>query len=1123
MRTNFLTRGMKYSLMAVMMLITMVTAKAQPGNGGGGWQDSTDYPQFRVMQFMMDVNEEFEMDYGFMQWQLAGQDSSLIEPEVTFELEYQSPFTNQQFMQPTGMTISDEGVVNWTPTVAGNYYFGVRASLSDIPEETILIGNVIRVTPGQVQRCAKIVGQVTMSIPTDSMGLFRGAQVIALPMQGEQGAMTPYYGDMRANGTYRINVPAGSYKVAVHFMNTVKFYPNANNVDDAEVLTVACPDSVVANFTISNEDIPDIVYFTTYPQGYELNAGETGTYDADAVSTQGNAVNYRFEPIYDNQGNASAIATVDAETGVATFSATTRGKHSFIIEAYVPGDSLASEIQIVNFWVRGNQTPDDSLLCAYIMGTVTVDDLTDSVRIRGAVYALPMMDYEENEIPMPLLRQYMAEIGENGNYAIRVPAGDYRLVVKYGNIQKFYPNTLSIVEAQVLTLACNDSLVANFTISNEDIPEEINFTTEPQGYELNAGEVGTYDADAVSSQGNTINYRIAEMRNDNDEDVTVAIDAETGVATFSATTRGRHIFFIEAYVPGDSLTRAIQSVYFWVRNNQEPNDSLMCAYIRGTVTVNSEDEDFEIDGMVYALPVFNDNEPNTPGMRSYMAEIEEDGSYRVRVPAGDYKLLFYSEMCEPKFYENSDDYETATVITAVCGDTSMSYNITLEPFTPPVTYTVSGRVFSEANDEGLRAVVYLFLNNDYENETDFADNNYESGINIFTDDNNNEGNRNRRMIAVETNQDGTYSIEIPEGLSFKAFAKPRNQRMFIGEYYNNTTNIEDAELITLTENRSGVDFGLARFVEEPESQFNISGTVKDESNANVLAMVTLIRKPGDNENTNSYKFVNMATDTLGNYNFTNVKQGTYILFAMPVNRPLMPGFFVMGAPATWNWENATEIVVPAANGVMPTVQYDITLRSITDAPGAGRVAGRIERSMGGVINFAKGGSTSGVNGVLVTVYDESNRPVKYAHTDDNGNFDFDKLGFGEFTLKASKIGFGSKTTTVAIDAQNLTQSASLFMDEKAGTSDVKDMNNQFTVFPNPVHTIANFEFNAQTEGNAVLTISDMSGRDVITNYKTVVNGLNSIQIDAQDLSTGLYLVKIRLNNSEFQTLMNVIK
>lgn len=1121
MRTNILTRGMKYSLMAVMMLITMVTAKAQPG-GGGGWQDSTDYPEFRVMQFMMEVNEEFDMDYSFMQWQLAGLDSSLIEPEVTYELDYASPFSSQQFLQPTGMTISAEGVVNWTPTVAGNYYFGVRASLSDIPEESVLIGNVIRVTPGEVQRCAKIVGHLTLSLPSDSIGYFRGVQIVALPLQGEQGAMTPYYGDMRANGTYRINVPAGSYKVAVHFMNTVKFYPNTNNFEDAEVLTVACPDSVVASMTITNEDLPDMIYFTSNPQGFELNSGEVGTYDANAISSQGSVVNYRFIPS-NSINDANISVSVNPETGVATFSSTVRGQHFFGIEAYVAGDSLATAFQSVSFWVRGNQNPNDSLLCAKIHGTVTVNGLTDSSRVRGIVYVLPIIDGVI--IDSPSMRPFVAEIGENGNYVMRVPAGDYKIAVKYMNVRKFYPNTLNEEEAVVITLACNDSLIANFTISNEDIPEMVNFTTYPEVTELNAGEVATYDADAVSSQGNVVNFRIPGVAFENDDNVTVSIDAQTGIASFSSNTRGKHYFLIEAYVEGDSLARAIQIVRFWVNGNQEPDDSLMCAYIRGNVTINSTTNTSDVSGMVYALPVYEETDENmNPGMRSYMAEIDEDGSYRVRVPAGDYKLLFYSEMCEPKFYENSNDYETATVITAICGDTTNSYDISLDPYTPPVTYTVSGRVYSEANNEGLRAVVYLFLNNEYDNPTDSTDFGPEEGILMF-DGSYGDDNCNSRMIAIETNQDGTYSIELPEGLSFKAFAKPRNTRMFVGEFYNNTANMEDAELITLTENRSGVDFGLARFVEEPVSQFNISGKVKDEANANVLAMVTLIRKPGDNENENSYKFVNMATDTLGVYNFTNVKQGTYILFAMPVNRPLLPGFFVMDASATWNWENATEIVVPAANGVMPAVQYDITLRNITDAPGAGRVAGRIERSMGSVINFGKAsGATSGVNGVLVTIYDANNKPVKYAHTDDKGDFDFEKLGFGEFTLKASKIGFGSKTTTVAIDAQNLTQTASLFMDEKTGTSDVEEMNNnQFTVFPNPVQTIANINFNASTEGNAVLTISDMSGRDIITNNKTVVNGLNSIQIDAKDLTSGLYLVKIRLNNSEFQTLMNVIK
>lgn len=1105
MRTNFLQRGIKYSLLAVMFFVTFAMAYAQPG-GGGNPNDSTRLTDFN---FTIQVNRLFDQSYRFLGDSLR---YNAPNATITYQLSYESPISSEQFLQPTGMTITDGGRVRWTPTVPGRYYFAVTATRNGTTISAIR-SNIVTVTPAEAERCAIIVGQISTPVGMDSLGVRPELRVMAIPVPSSASGLV-YHGDVLANGTYRIRVPQGQYKIALQFMNTIKYYNNATTLEAAQTLTAACNDTLVANMTLTAQDIPNRVYFQNYPNTFELNSGEVGTYDVNAASTQPSTIRYRLFNSYVNV-DTNVRATINEETGVTTFSATVRGQHSFAVEAYiVDGDSLARNYQIIHFWVRGNQTPVDTLLCAKIYGIITnsnsVND-SSNYRIRGMVYALPLGIADSSEWGNGSgTRAYQAEIRNNRTYTLKVPAGSYKILFNAEGFEsEFYNNAQDFETAQTITVVCGDSLAINADLAPQAIPNTVYFTTEPRGYELNANEVGTYDANAVSSLGSTVNYRLLDTYPGMDNSITVSVAPETGVATFSSAVRGQHSFVIEAYVAGDSIARNYQDVHFWVRGTQNPIDTTLCAMIYGNVTSNLTTNDStnnNLRGVVYAFATMNGDSinPNDERLyRSYNTEISTNGTYVLRVPAGSYRLLFNLEGCNYEFYNNTQNYETAEVLTVACGD-SLEINAEVEAYIPPTMFTISGRVYNETNNEAVRARIRLFLNDNLTDST--------------------ESNNLRRAITIENRPDGTYSFELPEGTSFKIFADPNRENLYVGEFYNNTNDIESAELITLTANRAGIDFPLARRTEDSTSRFNISGRVSDENNANVLAMVTLIRKPSANGNQNEYRFYNMPTDAQGNYNFQNVKQGSYILFAMPVNTPLLPGFYVSAAPATWNWESATVIAVPDANGAMPTVQYDIQLRNITDAPGAGIVAGTIQQSMGKVASFAKLGNGSGISGVLVTAYDANQKPVKYAYTNDNGEFNFDKLGFGEFTLAASKIGMGSQTTTVTIDAQNLNQAASIFMDAKSedATSVEDGTTSNVAIYPNPVQTTTNLSFQANA-GNATITICDMQGRELITMYETVANGINTIAIDARELTSGLYSVKVNGENFSFQTLMNVVK
>ena len=90
-------------------------------------------------------------------------------------------------------------------------------------------------------------------------------------------------------------------------------------------------------------------------------------------------------------------------------------------------------------------------------------------------------------------------------------------------------------------------------------------------------------------------------------------------------------------------------------------------------------------------------------------------------------------------------------------------------------------------------------------------------------------------------------------------------------------------------------------------------------------------------------------------------------------------------------------------------------------------------------------------------------------------------------------------------------------------SEVKSIKNlgiaEMAVNPNPVNQLMRISLEADVNETAAITVTDLTGKRIISKSMTVVAGLNNLEIPAGQLSSGTYIVTVRLSN---QTLVKKI-
>ena len=81
-----------------------------------------------------------------------------------------------------------------------------------------------------------------------------------------------------------------------------------------------------------------------------------------------------------------------------------------------------------------------------------------------------------------------------------------------------------------------------------------------------------------------------------------------------------------------------------------------------------------------------------------------------------------------------------------------------------------------------------------------------------------------------------------------------------------------------------------------------------------------------------------------------------------------------------------------------------------------------------------------------------------------------------------------------------------------------------SVYPNPFNPSTTISFYAESESNVNLAIYDLNGRlvETLVNH-SISEGSHSIQWDASEQSSGIYIVQLRFDNSVHSSKIMLVK
>jgi hypothetical protein len=527
-----------------------------------------------------------------------------------------------------------------------------------------------------------------------------------------------------------------------------------------------------------------------------------------------------------------------------------------------------------------------------------------------------------------------------------------------------------------------------------------------------------------------------------------------------------------------------------------PNYYTVSGYVKDAETKQS---------IEYAEVDFMSEDP-VYGYFNYAAITNSFGYYEVSLPDGfEYTAVAYVNFkikdsinfpglstYLPQYWDGKTDPEEADKI--VLSGNLDNINFNLEKLPEPNYYIVTGLVYDAKEKLPIEYAEVNFMG---------VDSLYGQYV----------------SYSVSTNEDGIYSIALPEGVSYTAVAfagrykidsNHTYQDMYMPQYWNGKTDPAEADKIELTGDLNNINFNLNKL--DIYENF-VNGFVKNEDGdalQNVLLIAYII--DGSEDVNNMYRGYLAITDNNGYFEMKNLYPAEYVLLAVPaMNITYAPGFYKENDFATLTWEDATKITV-GNDGTYGA--YNVKLQLFEKVIGEGIVKGIVRAETGRVKSSAEFQGKDGLQGVQVHIVDMLGNRIKSTETDKSGYYEFSGLAKGTYNVVIDKIGYKSDNFNVTIDDDTKLIDRTVTL-VPAGTTAVEDntfLLNGICVFPNPASDLFSVKFNG--DGNyAKLKLFDAQGNIVYTNVISTNTGENNYNINTLNLTSGTYFIRIEMNNS----------
>lgn len=797
-------------------------------------------------------------------------------------------------------------------------------------------------------------------------------------------------------------------------------------------------------------EVPRIEITTTEaPETAVIN--QVYTYDFDATSTAPNDSIY-FQIL----GNTGSI---EMTTGVFTWTPTQAGEYNFSVRA------RGLDPQSYDFYswkVHVSNCSQPTTLSGTVVDQHGVSITSGFV----SLYARPDSGkHSRNDY-------YDAEI-ENGQYTFsNIEEGEYIISAQGDN---FYLPWDSTGNTNIISITCGDTKTANLvvkTFSNR----QLYVISKPSGYAA-VNVQYNYQLELFDSDSTTTHTYKYELKDPNMHNASV--DENTGLFTWTPTAAGDYNFHIKVWDVNDPDVYDGHTFTITVLNCASPSVLNLTVKYEGT------------DSLVpygRAYLVFDKDSGCYQEHRAYMSTLSDGVMSLTNVPDGTYYLSFveYNYYDQPigddTWYENATGKDDATPIIITCGDT-INITMYIKPVTPPVERTISGTVINAATGLPIKGAIVEIASVGTKNNYSFS--------------------------SVATDANGNYSIAVYDNAEYRVRANgfvydsaltPIDQRLYSAMYYNQTTNITEAEILELDSNLTGINFSLNAL---PVYNNSISGTIIDSDgspieNANVLAILVNSGNQG-----NTHAAFDGTTDDQGHYTISNLELGTYVVFAFDGSKNnYVSGYYLADSAAAWTWASATQLTIDATTTL---TGIDVQLGKSRTMFGRGRMHGYIGGHKGKIV--AKTLAKESLAGVNVYLYDNKGEAITTTQTDTKGEFVFDKLTVGKYIVKADKVGYENMVTNVEIVSEDEVVSTDLAMEEGSATGiNDSDLMN-IGVYPNPVTERIIVSFSG-VAGNSLISIVNTNGVEIKTTSVNTVTGLNSVELTNLNIPAGVYFVRV---------------
>jgi PKD repeat protein len=249
-------------------------------------------------------------------------------------------------------------------------------------------------------------------------------------------------------------------------------------------------------------------------------------------------------------------------------------------------------------------------------------------------------------------------------------------------------------------------------------------------------------------------------------------------------------------------------------------------------------------------------------------------------------------------------------------------------------------------------------------------------------------------------------------------------------------------------------------------------------------------------------------DTNGVFNTGQQLEGFYLVHAAP---QLTSPDYQLWFPTYWGgkvfWDQG-EVFEHTSDHVLP---LDLLPSMITNGPGT--ISGFVIR--GATLTNPPGNPNDPMQGVVVLLLDETNKPLSYAYSDADGYFVF-RVPYGTYKLHAEIAGKTTFPYVVTLTA-GTPESPDFWLRVNNATIDYTlslptatepvHGRSQPGIFPNPAgeSLMLNSDFAAVTTLN--LSVTDMAGKELLSFSNMVPGGPQTTALDVSSLAPGIYILR----------------